>query len=66
MSSQDGPTTSFLQRLDALLEHGPEGQNAALRDMLEELATFRQEPDKATLETVFEKFGTAVGKQSEN
>lgn len=64
MSSYDNSATDFLARLKSFLEHGPESQDASLESLLQELATFREEPEKTTLENAFESFGTAVGKQS--
>jgi hypothetical protein len=63
MSSSDGKSADFLEQLKTLLAGAPEGQDAALRGILEQLLPFREESGKETLEKAFELFGTAAGKQ---
>jgi hypothetical protein len=66
MSLNEESAVDFLERLKAVLEHGPQGQDTALRGLLEELSAHRKGPKKDTLEKAFEIFGTAVGKQSKS
>jgi hypothetical protein len=66
MSLSENSDVEFLERLGSVLERGPEGQDTALRVVLEEVAAYRQERKTDTLEKAFEIFGTAVGKQSKS
>jgi hypothetical protein len=66
MSLSEDSATEFLERLRVVLERGPEGQDIALRAVLEEFPAYRQELKKDTLEKAFEILGTAVGKQSKS
>jgi hypothetical protein len=64
MSAGSSDDAELLKRTEQLLEQDPEGQDAALSGILQELGTLWDKPATETLEKTFQLFGTAVGKHS--
>jgi hypothetical protein len=64
MSASSSDDAELLRRTEQLLEQEPEGQDAALSRLLQDLGTLWDKPATETLEQAFQLFGTAVGKHS--
>jgi hypothetical protein len=64
MSAISSDDAELLRRTEELLDQHPQGQDAALSDLLQELGTLWDKPAADTLEKVFQLFGTAAGKDS--
>jgi hypothetical protein len=66
MSTMSSDDTELLKRTEELLDQNPQGQDAALTGLLQELGTLWDKPAADTLEKTFQLFGTAAGKDSKN
>jgi hypothetical protein len=66
MSASSSNDAKLLRRIEKLLEQDPQGQDAALSGLLQELGTLWDKPATETLEKAFQLFGTAAGKHSKN
>jgi hypothetical protein len=66
MSTSSSNDAELLGRVEELLQQGPQGQDAALTGLLQELGTLWDKPAAETLEKSFQLFGTAAGKDSKN
>ncbi|KAF2133375.1 GTP binding protein-like protein [Dothidotthia symphoricarpi CBS 119687] len=63
MASFPSDSPEFIDSVELLLEHGPDDENTALGDLLQQLEKLEEDENFGVLEKVAQALGTAVGKQ---